>query len=259
MATGTSITATSPVFHGDDPEQTTEYRTLSVLAIISLVIGLFAPLAIAGPFLLAIPFFGIAVSLVALRQIAVSGGVLAGRWAATAGLVLCIASAIMPASHDMIQRAIRIHQAEKFGRGWIALVTAGELKQAFHLTVDATRPPAPPQPNAPPPEPNAPPKPSAYDTFVANPIIKALQAAGPNADVRIREALAYQATSYRNISVRQLVAVTPAPASPSGSGSQPFEFVLSVQRATLSRESMSRWLITSYELPKAATDSTPAH
>jgi hypothetical protein len=257
MATGTSITAASPVFHGDDPEQTTDYRTLSVLAIISLVIGLVAPLAIAGPFLLAIPLFGIAVSLVALRQIAVSGGVLAGRWAATAGLVLCIASAILPISHDMIQRAIRIHQAENFGRSWIALVTAGDQKQAFHLTIDATRPPAPPEPNAP-PQPNAPPKPSAYDTFVANPVIKALQAIGPNADVRIRETLAYQATSYRNILVRQLVAVCRAPASPSGSGGQPFEFVLSLQRATMSRESMSRWLVASYELPKPAADSTPA-
>src|SRR6476620_3954579 len=116
MATSTSTTTTpSPVFHGDDPEQTTEYRTLSVLAIISLVMGLAAPLAVAAPFLLAIPLFGIAVSLVALRRIAVSGGVLAGRWAATLGLVLCVASAVLPISHDMIQRAIRVHQAETFG------------------------------------------------------------------------------------------------------------------------------------------------
>jgi hypothetical protein len=258
MATGRSAIVSSPVFHGDDPEQTTEYRTLSVLAIISLVIGLAAPLAIAGPFLLAIPLFGIAVSLVALRQIAVSGGVLAGRWAATAGLVLCIASAILPVSRDAIQRAIRIHQAEKFGGDWIALVTAGDLKEAFHLTVDATRPPAPPDPSAPPSEPNAPPKPSAYDTFIANPVIKALQAIGPNAEIRIRETLAYQATSYRNISVRQLVAVTPAAPSSSGSSNQPFEFVLSVQRAIIPRESMSRWLITSYDLPKPGADSTPA-
>src|SRR4051812_10237928 len=237
MATGTSITAATPVFHGDDPEQTTEYRTLSVMAIISLVIGLAAPLAIAGPFLLAIPFFGIAVSLVALRQIAVSGGALAGRWAATAGLVLCIASAIMPVSHDMIQRAYRVHQAENVGRDWIALVTSGELKQAFHLTLAATR-------SSPPPEPGAPPAPPAYDTFAAHPVIKALQAAGPNADVRILDTVDYQATTYRNIVVRLLVAVTPAAAAPPSAGGQPFDFVLSLQRATVPRESMSRWLIT---------------
>ena len=44
MATGTSPTVTSPAFHANDPEQTTDYRTLSVLAIISLVFGLAAPL-----------------------------------------------------------------------------------------------------------------------------------------------------------------------------------------------------------------------
>src|SRR5436305_15202732 len=104
MATSTSRTASSSVFHGDDPEQITEYRTLSVLAIISLIIGLISPVAIAAPFLLVVPFVGIAVSLLALRRIAVSGGVLAGRWAATLGLVLSLASAVVPVSHDVFQR-----------------------------------------------------------------------------------------------------------------------------------------------------------
>src|SRR4051794_32093172 len=180
MATSTTHTASAPVFHGDDPEQTTEYRTLSVLAIISLVMGLASPLAVAGPFLLAIPLFGIAVSLVALRRIDVSGGVLAGRWMATVGLVLCVASAILPVSHAMIQRAIRVHDAETFGRNWVAMVTSGNLKEAFHSTTDATRPIAPPDPGAPP---KAPP----YDTFVNHPVIKALKAAGASADIRVRE------------------------------------------------------------------------
>jgi hypothetical protein len=247
MATSTSPAASSPVFHGDDPEQVTEYRTLSVLAIISLIMGLAAPLAIAAPFLLAIPLFGIAVSLVALRRIQVSGGALAGRWLATIGLVLCVASAVLPVSHDLIQRAIRVHEAEKFGRDWVAMVTSGNLKQAFLLTVDATRP-------APPPEPNTPPKASPYEAFIAQPLIKALQAAGANADIRIRDTVDYQAVTYRSITVRQLYSVSPAAASASASG-QPIEFVLSVQRATVPHESMSRWLVTSYASPKTATDS----
>ena len=45
MATGTSRTVSAPVFHDNDAEQTTEYRTLSVLAILSLVIGLISALA----------------------------------------------------------------------------------------------------------------------------------------------------------------------------------------------------------------------
>ncbi len=143
MATGSSTTAYNPAFQGDDPEQTTEYSTLSVLAIISLVIGVVAPLAIVSPLLLAIPLFGIAVALLALRRIAVSEGTLAGRWAAIVGLALCIASAVGPFSHSFAQRTIRSNQAAEFGRSWIAMVTSGDSKQAFRLTVDGSRPQPP--------------------------------------------------------------------------------------------------------------------
>jgi hypothetical protein len=241
MVTGTSRTASAPVFHGDDPEQTTDYRTLSVLAIISLIIGLAAPLAIAAPFLLAIPLFGIAVSLV-------SEGVLAGRWAATVGLALCVASAVLPVSHDLIQRAIRLRQAESFGRNWVAMVTSGNIKQAFSQTADGTRP-------MPPAEPNAPPRPAPYETFVDQPVIKALQAAGPGADIRVRDTVEFRAATPRSITVRQLYEVIPASASPTGAGGKPIEFVLSLQRATLPRESMSRWLVTSSTFPKTEADS----
>ena len=248
MATSTSLDTSSQVFHGDDPEQTTEYRTLSVLAIISLIIGLAAPLAVAAAFLLVIPLVGIAVSLVALRRIAVSEGVLAGRGAATVGLALCVASAVLPISHDLIQRAIRVRQAEMFGRSWVAMVTSGNTKQAFSLTADATRP-------MPPAEPNAPPKPPPYEAFIDQPVIKALQAAGPDAEIRVGDTVEYRAATYRSITVRQLYEVSPASASPTGSGSQPIEFVLSLQRATLPRESMSRWLVTSCTFPKTEADS----
>jgi hypothetical protein len=247
MATSTSNPVTAPVFHGDDPEQTTEYTTLSVLAIIAFIFGLAAPLAIAGPFLLAIPFFGIAIALVALRRIAVSGGVLSGRWLATIGLGLCVASAVLPLSHSVVQRTMRQHQAELFGRSWVALVTSGDLQKAFHLTVDATRP-------TPPPEPNAPPKTSPYEAFVDQPVIKALKLVGKDANIRVSDTLEFQANSYRSIVIRQLYEVSPGSGAP-GASTKPVEFVLSVQRATLPRESMSRWLVTSYAFPKA--DANP--
>jgi hypothetical protein len=247
MATGTSRTVSAPVFHGDDPEQTTEYRTLSVLAIISLIMGIAAPLAIAAPFLLAIPLFGIAVSLVALRRIDVSGGVLAGRWAAIIGLALCVASAILPISHDLIQRTIRVNQAETIGRDWVAMLTAGKSKEAFHLTSEANRPVSAEESAA------AAPKASPYDKFIDQPVIKALLAAGAGADIRIRETVDYQATTYRSIVVRQLYSVTPAASA--GSSSRPIQFVLTVQRATLPRESMSRWMITRYDFSNAVADS----
>ncbi len=170
MATGTTSTVSAPVFHTDDPEQASGYRTLSVLAIISLIFGLASPLSLGGPLLKAIPLFGIAVSLLALRRIAISGGVLAGRWAALAGLMLCVAFAVIPFSRDVVERSIRTHQAEEFGRRWIDLLASGKLEQAFHLTVDGTRPAPKPEPGAPPP------KTTPYQDFLNQPIIKELHA-----------------------------------------------------------------------------------
>jgi hypothetical protein len=169
---------------------------------------------------------------------------------ATIGLALCVASAVFPLSHTLIQRAMRQHEAEVVGRNWVSLVTSGDLKKAFQLTSDSTRP-------APPPEPGAPPKPAPYDTFADHPVIKALQAAGKDADIRIGDTVEFQAASYRNITVRQLYAVTPASASSGGSG-KPVEFILSVQRATLPRESMSRWMITGYAFPTPEANSPAA-
>ena len=117
----------TPAFHSDDPEQISGYRTLSVLAIVSLVFGLVSPLALAGPFLIAIPLFGIGVALLALRRIAVSGGVLAGAGRRRSGHVLCVASVFAPFSRDLTFRLIRLNEAEAFGRHWIALVTSGQV------------------------------------------------------------------------------------------------------------------------------------
>jgi hypothetical protein len=174
---------------------------------------------------------------------------LAGRWAATLGLVLCVASAVLPVSHDLIQRTIRVNQAETFGRDWVALVTSGNTKQAFRLTVDATRP-------VPPAEPNTPPKATPYDAFIDQPVIKALKAAGPDANIRVRDTIDFQATTYRSITVRQLYTVSPVATASADPGKQPVEFVLSIQRATLPRESMSRWLITNCAFPKTDAESS---
>src|SRR5262245_45308902 len=86
--------AGGPTFHTDDVEALSDYRTLSVLALVSLVIGLASPLAFAAPLALAIPIIGIAVALVALHRISRSEGLLAGRWAAITGLALSVASIV---------------------------------------------------------------------------------------------------------------------------------------------------------------------
>ncbi len=246
----------TPAFHSDDPEQIGGYRTLSALAIVSLVFGIVSPVALAGSFLLAIPLFGIGVALLALRRIAVSGGVLTGSSAATIGLVLCVASVFAPFSRDLTFRLIRLNEAEAFGRNWIALVTSGRSEPAFHLTIDGVRPPprpeagAKPGPGSPPP----PPQKDPYQTFLEQPVIKALAAAGATAEIHPGRILSYDPQSYRRVTIRQLFAVGPASATPTAS-SQSVQTIVSLQRGQMPGEAMSRWLVSGCEEAKTAPDS----
>src|SRR5688572_8269686 len=94
VETASEFSATQvPAIHAEDLDQVANYRSMSGLAIVSLLLGLLAPVCFAAPVFLAIPLFGTALSLFALRRIAASEGALAGKWAATAGLALCVVSA----------------------------------------------------------------------------------------------------------------------------------------------------------------------
>ena len=132
-----------PAFHADDVDQSASYRTFSVLAIISLLFGLASPLCFVGPLLFGIPLVGAAVSLLAIRRIDTSEGVLAGRWAAVAGLALCVASLASNITRDMVGQHLRAAQAEAFGRDWISLLLTGHADEAFRLTVEGAHTPPP--------------------------------------------------------------------------------------------------------------------
>ena len=255
MAAGPPHSASASVFHGDDHEQTTEYRSLSVLAVLGLVISLIAWLAYLGPFLIVVPLAGIAISLLALRQIAVSEGVLAGRWAATVGLVLSVVFAVLPLSHYVALKTMRMSEAEAFSRRWVDLVTSGKMEDAFHLTVDSTRPATPPAEPGAHPGPGTLAGPAPYQLFLDQPIIKALKAAGPGADVRLVDTVEYKPDSYRMMTVKQLYSVTPAASA--GAAQQPTEFVVTVVRGVLPRDQQSRWMISRCD-PKTAENSSPA-
>ncbi len=90
-------------------------------------------------------------------------------------------------------------------------------------------------------------------------MIKALQAAGANAEIRFRDTLEYQPTTYQYVTIRQQFFVGSASAAPTSAGSQPTEFVLTIQRAKLPRESMSRWLVSRIDDAKGVADSTLTH
>src|SRR3954470_14191493 len=125
MATGTSTSGPSSAFHADDLEQASGYRTLSVPAIIGLVLGLASPLCFGAPLLFVIPIAGVALSLFALVRIGASDGALAGWWPAAAGLALSTAMWVAPSARGYVLKRVRTEQATEFATSWLHLVTAG--------------------------------------------------------------------------------------------------------------------------------------
>jgi hypothetical protein len=248
MATGTSSKLNTVGFHSDEPEEVTAYRSLSVLALISLVFGLASALSFGMPLLLGIPLFGIAISLLALHRIAASDGTLTGSWMAVVGLFLCIAFLIAPFSRDYVLRAVRVHEAQSIARTWLETLLAGHPEQAFRLTVDGNRAPPQPMPGEPPTKPQADP----YQTFLGSPTVKAIQTAGANAEISAGEIREYTPQTYRNIVIRQVFTVKPTPTA------KGTEVLLTIQRSQFPGESMSRWLIARIDDPSAAPNPAAA-
>jgi hypothetical protein len=98
-----------------------------------------------------------------------------------------------------------------------------------------------------------PPKKTPYQEFLDQPTIQALKASGPNANIRYEGTLSYQPSTYRNIRMGQRFAVSPA------SGGKALDVILTVERAQLRGESMSRWVVTHCDDANAPPDPNAAH
>jgi hypothetical protein len=245
VETATGPTAPAPAFHSDDVDQVADYRSISALAIVSLVIGLISPLCVLSPPFLVLALCGAAISLIALRRIALSDGRLAGRWAATMGLALCIASGVCAVTRNATVRYIRSGQAEEFAQNWLATLISNDTDRAFKLTMEGARPLPPAEPGMPPPET------TPYEEFLKNDLVKSLLAAGKDAKIEFVETLDFTRQSQHDFFVLQRFRITPRSESAEAGAGGPIEVNLSVQRSRFRGGSSFHWLITRYE-PAAA-------
>jgi len=239
MATGASSHVSSPAFHADDLEETTNYRTLSVLSVIGLVIGFASPLCFGAPLLMIIPIAGIIISILALRQIAASDGTLAGTWAAATGLALCVIFAVAPFTRNYVLESMRSSQADAFAREWLNEMVSGKTEQAWRLTTDSIRRPPPAEPG------DKTPRPDPYTTFLEKPLVKALTAAGPDSEIQREQSLSYDAQSFHRVYVRHRYRVTPK----TGDNAQPFAVDVTSVRSKTAGDDASRWLVFSLDDP----------
>jgi hypothetical protein len=245
VETATRPTLSEPAFHADDGEQVAGYRTLSALAIVSLIFGLASILCLASRLFLVLPLVGIAISLVALRRITAHDGVLGGRGAAITGLVLCVVFGVATISRDAVTRHLRTAQAEEFGREWLNLLIRGEVQPAFRMTVESTRPAPTPEPGVPAPSTPA----SPYDEFLKHSFVKALSAAGPDAHVEFLRDVEILPQLRDQFAVRQQFRVTAGGAgADEQSGRQPVDVILALQRSRVHGQPQSRWMVAAFEM-----------
>lgn len=238
---GTRPAANRTEFSADDAAQVANYRTPSVLAVVSLLLGLAAPLCVLGPLLLVVPLVGAALSVAALRRIAASDGALVGARAAIVGLVLSIVCGIAVVTHASLTRQLQSGQAAEFGREWITLVLAGDIERAFGLTTFG------PRFSSPPPDEPPPPGGDPFEQFVDLPVMRALSAVGEEADVLAGPAVRYAAQGDGEFMVQQEYLVTPhtADAEEDGPRPQPIAVLLTLHRTRLPGESQTTWFVAS--------------
>lgn len=244
-AVDTAIRSSEQAFNADDVNHVAEYRSLSVLAIIGLLFGLASPLSILAPVFLMIPLLGAILSLLALRQIVTSEGRLAGRWAAMAGLVLCVACGASAVSRSAVMRSMRIGRAQEFSHAWFEKLVANKPQQAFRMTVIGTRPPPAAEPGAPPPTS------TPYEQFTNDPLIKQLVAAGEDAKIEYLGTQEYVAQSDTDYFVRQQYRVTPQKSS---DGAKPIDAYLNLARSKYRGDNNMRWLVADFKLAAGAAE-----
>jgi len=128
----------TPAFRSEQQESQGDgqYRSVSILAICSLVLGLFSVAALAHPGGWVFPGLAIACSLFALIRIGRQSEVYSGTTLATAGLLLGLFFGVWATSRYFSERWIVSGQAQSFVQDWLQAVFDGELESAHQATLE---------------------------------------------------------------------------------------------------------------------------
>ena len=183
-----------------------EYRSLAGQAVLGLIFGLLAPLAMVDPMLWSIPLLGVVFSVWALRRIKRFAPAMVGRKMALAGLALSLLFlAAAPAETLTYQKMVR-DEARQFSALWFRYLAHAEPQKAYQLTVD-------PQSRQPLNDDlwafyrTAPRLSSQLEEYANGPLVRTLLALGPKAQVRFYQ-IAGEASDGDADRVDQWFAVT---------------------------------------------------
>jgi hypothetical protein len=223
------------------------YRTLSVLSIVSLILGLAAPLCLIAPLLFAIPIAGMVVALLAIGRIAASDGALIGRRAAVIALGLCVASMCASIVRSTLTQELLSRQARQAALEWFALLEAGDAEKALDMTVTSNQPPPPPHPGE---SAAVEATQSPLDLFRQQPVVRFLLDQADGARARYVQDLAYDPGVGGMTQIEQQFAVDRAQPTEG-----PSSALVQVTMRRTWTNGMSRWMVAnsrSEDLPSNA-------
>ena len=139
MNAGFQSTTESVKFTDTEGEELTEYRPVSRWAVLAAVLGVLSPTALLHPSLLLVPIAGIVVTLFAARQLSAPTSMLTGHTAMKWGLFLNVLFGTFAGSWLAYHDYYIDSQARQRAEAWLALVCAGNLRDAHQLTLDDIR------------------------------------------------------------------------------------------------------------------------
>ena len=232
-----------PVALASETETNPDYRSVSGLAIVSLLLGIASPLAMVAPLLFAIPLFALGLSLLTLAKIRASDGQLIGRKAALVGLGLAVASLCAAQSRLVMANWLIGERARPVAEQWMTLLLQQQKELAYQLTVAAEQTPSREAIAAAPQLAKAPE--TAWKTFLNAPVVQKIQTMGGDAQVRFLRTLSSHRERQDRYVVLQRYSVTSL-----GNGTPPETIV--VQLALARRDSWERddtpgWRVDQYE------------
>jgi len=114
-------------------DSTVEYRPVSVLAMVSLVVGMVSALALVSQMAWALPIVGIGVAVAALADVG-SGTGKTGRWAALGGLALSIGFAAQAVTGTLTARSIAGERAAIVARSFVDALREARLADAMSMS-----------------------------------------------------------------------------------------------------------------------------
>jgi hypothetical protein len=245
VQSSTPNTISSPSV-GFAPDDEAPYRTISILSIVGLILGIAAPLAFFAPLLYAIPIAGIIVTLLAIRKISLSDGALIGRKAAVIGLALSVVGLTAAATRTMMFQELLSRQARAAALQWIELLQSGNAETAYKLT-SAGRQRAPTTP-ADPSEATS--QASPLDSFRADTVPHFLLDHAQDAPVTFVRDSVFDPATPGNERIQQLYQVG-VPAETNGAATTTLTVML--QRVQASDAIPAQWLIAAYNSDDLAT------